>query len=155
MTVIARMILLFCGPFGTGSWLCGLVFINKDSRDRGKQTMHNAMEKLKKDKTKLMVFPEGYRNNAGNIDEFKKGAFHMAIQGQVPILPLVFSSYNSFLNEKERTFGCGRVIVQALPEIPTVGLTSKDVDRLMEQTRNIMINKFNELNQEISQKKQQ
>lgn len=43
----------------------------------------------------------------------------------------------------------GRVIIKALPEISTKGLTVDDVDSLLEKTRNIMINAFNEINREI------
>lgn len=153
MTIIARMLLLFTGPFGIGSWLCGLVFINKDSRDRGKQKMNDAMEKLKREKTKLLVFPEGYRNHSGSIDEFKKGAFHMAIQSQVPIVPIVFSSYKGFMRKSERIFYSGEVIIEALPEISTKGLTVQDVDRMTNEIRELMINKYNELNREIANKK--
>lgn len=146
------MLLLFTGPFGLGAWLCGLVFINKDSPDRGKQKMNEAMEQLKKEKTKLWVFPEGYRNHSGTIDEFKKGAFHMAVQSQVPIVPVVFSSYKTFMRKKEKVFDSGEIIIEALPAISTKGLKSTDVNQLMKQTREIMINKFNELNLEIENK---
>lgn len=149
MTVIARMLLLFLGTFGIGAWLCGLVFINKDSADRGKKKMNDAMEKLKKDKTKLWVFPEGYRNHSGKIDEFKKGAFHMAVQAQLPIIPVVYSSYSSFMRKSEKIFKTGEVIIEVLPEIPTAGLKVEDVSKLMEQTRNLMVAKYVELNEEI------
>lgn len=146
------MLLLFTGPFGFGAWLCGLVFINKDSKDSGRQTMHDAMEELKRKKTKLVVFPEGYRNHTGEIDVFKKGAFHMAVQSQVPIVPVVFSSYKFFMRKSERIFESGEVIIEALPEIPTKGLTSDDVNALAEQTRNVMIEKYKSLNREIENK---
>lgn len=152
MTVIARMLLLFLGPFGLGSWLCGLVFINKDSADRGKQKMNSALEKLKRERTKLWVFPEGYRNHSNQLDEFKKGAFHMAVQAQVPIIPVVFSSYKSFMRKDEKFFGSGEVIIEALPEIPTLGLTSEDVNELAKQTRDLMIDKLEQLNREIENK---
>jgi lysophosphatidate acyltransferase len=153
MTVIARMLLLFSGPFGLGCWLCGLVFINKDSPDRGKQKMNEALEKLKREKTKLWVYPEGYRNHTGKLDEFKKGAFHMAVQAQVPIIPVVISSYKSFMRKDEKFFGSGEVIIEALPEIPTAGLSSADVNQLVEQTRNLMVKKFDELNREVENKR--
>jgi lysophosphatidate acyltransferase len=152
MTVIARMLLLFLGPFGLGSWLCGLVFINKDSADRGKQKMNEALEKLKREKTKLWVFPEGYRNHTGKLDEFKKGAFHMAVQAQVPIIPVVTSSYKSFMRKDAKFFGSGEVIIEAMPEIPTQGLTAADVNELVKRTRDLMVDKFEELNREIENK---
>jgi lysophosphatidate acyltransferase len=146
------MLLLFTGPFGLGSYLCGLIFINKDSKDRGKKTMNDALEKIKREKTKLWVFPEGYRNHSGSIDEFKKGAFHMAVQSQVPIVPVVFSSYKLFMRKNEKIFKTGEVIIEALPEVPTAGLTSDDVNQLTEDVRGLMINKYKELNDEMEKK---
>ena len=56
---------------------------------------------------KLWIFPEGTRNNAGAMLPFKKGAFHVAVSGQIPILPIVFSSYH-FLDHKKKTFDEGK-----------------------------------------------
>lgn len=152
MTVIARMLLLFAGPFGIGSWICGLEFINKDSADAGKQKMNETMEKLKDKGIKLWVFPEGYRNRSGNIDEFKKGAFHMAVRSQVPIIPIVFSSYKPFMSREKKVFRSGEVIVEALPAMTTHGLSPVDVDRLIRETREKMIETYDALNREISNK---
>lgn len=58
-TVIARMLLLFAGPFGIAAWLAGLIFINKSSKDRGISKINSAIEELKKSGTKLWMFPEG------------------------------------------------------------------------------------------------
>lgn len=86
------------------------------------------------------------------IHDFKKGAFHVAIQGQVPILPVVFSSYRTFLNDERRILNSGEIIIEALPEIPTTGLTQDDTNKLMQQTRQIMIDKFTEITKEIQLK---
>lgn len=152
LTVIARMLLLALGPFGIGAWLCGLEFINKGSPDGGKKTMNEAMERLKRNKTKVVVFPEGYRNHSGEIDVFKKGAFHVAIQSQISIVPIVFSSYKSFMNKKHKVFNSGEVIIEALPEISTKGLTTDDVNMLLFKTRESIVQKFNELNEELENK---
>jgi lysophosphatidate acyltransferase len=81
--------------------------------------------------------------------EFKKGAFHIAIQNQVPIIPVVFSSYSSFLKRKEKIFNSGKIIIETLPEISTAGLTLADVDDLIKKTRDTMVEKYNELNEEL------
>lgn len=86
------------------------------------------------------------------IHEFKKGAFHVAIQAQVPILPVVFSSYRTFLNDKLRILNSGEIIIEALPEIPTKGLTHDDINQLMQETRQLMIDKFMEISKEIQLK---
>lgn len=94
----------------------------------------------------------GTRRNTGIIHEFKKGAFHVAIQGQVPILPVVFSSYQAFLDDKLRVLNQGEVIIEALPEIPTEGLTQEDIAQLMHDTRQLMIDKFTEITKETQMK---
>jgi lysophosphatidate acyltransferase len=151
--------------------LAGVIFINKSSKDRGISKINAEIENLKKSRTKLWMFPEGkkfvltiifhfisflqgYRNHSGKIDEFKKGAFHMAINGQVPVIPVVFSSYNSFLDPKERKFYSGKIIIEALEEIPTEGLKSSDVSSLTAKVYGIMVEKFNSLNYEISKGKE-
>ena len=58
-------------------------------------------------KVNLFVFPEGTRNYSGQLLPFKKGAFHLAIQTQLPVQPVVVSCYNSFLNHKKLSFTPG------------------------------------------------
>lgn len=56
--------------------------------------------------TKLWIFPEGTRFNKGSIQPFKKGAFYLAIDSQIPIMPVVFSQYY-FLDNESKTFEPG------------------------------------------------
>lgn len=72
----------------------------------------------------------------------------MAINAQVPILPVVFSSYSAFLNDELRVLESGEVIIEVLPEISTKGLTLEDVGQLMNHTRNLMEVKFLENSKE-------
>lgn len=83
------------------------------------------------------------------IHDFKKGAFNVAVQAQVPIVPVVVSSYQNFLNKKEKIFNSSEIIIEALPEIATEGLSHDDVNNLMENIRQLMIDKFDELTNEI------
>lgn len=76
----------------------------------------------------------------------------MAIQAQVPIMPVVFSSYKAFMIKKDSIFNSGEVIIEAMPEISTKGLTKEDINELMEQTRNLMVQKYEELNREVENK---
>lgn len=48
-------------------------------------------------------------------------------------------------------FIVGKVIVTPLPPIPTEGLTSDDVDKLIERTREVMIATFQEVNKEVKE----
>jgi len=140
MTAIAkREILLYSGTFGISMFLAGLAYIDRKAGVTARQAMNDTMDDLKEKKIKLWVFAEGTRRNTGEIHEFKKGAFHAAVHSQVPIVPVVFSSYKNFLDAKRRVFDNGEIIITALPEISTEGLTAADVDGLIMRTRNAMI----------------
>ena len=56
----------------------------------------------------MFIFPEGTRNRSGRLLPFKKGAFHLAIQTQLPIVPVVISCYNSFLDHEKKIFDDGK-----------------------------------------------
>lgn len=94
----------------------------------------------------------GTRRNTNVIHPFKKGAFNVAINSQVPILPVVFSSFRTFLDDENKILNTGEIIIEALPKISTVGMTADNVNELIEKTRILMIEKFNENTKEIQMK---
>ncbi|KAG5682759.1 hypothetical protein PVAND_012092 [Polypedilum vanderplanki] len=153
-TVIAKKEIFYVWPFGLAAWLCGLIFINKQSATESKSIMYDAMERLKRENIKLWVFPEGTRRNTNEIHKFKKGAFHLAIQTKTPIMPIVYSSYQTFLNDNEKILKPGEVIIEALPEINTENYTTDKIDELIDKTRNVMIEVFNRNSLEIKNRMQ-
>jgi lysophosphatidate acyltransferase len=149
MTCIAKKELIFVPGFGTAGYLGGLVFINRNGKE-GKQKMSNAMQELKKNNIKLWVFPEGTRRNTGMIHDFKKGAFHTAIQEDINIVPVVFSSYKKFLDKEKKFFEDGEIIIKALPEVSTKGLKISDIDNLMFKIRSDMTEVYHEITKEAN-----
>lgn len=109
-TVVAKRELFYAWPFGLAAWLCGLIFIDRMQSDKARNSLCDATELIKQKKIKLWIFPEGTRRNTGEIHSFKKGAFHVAIAGQIPILPVVFSSYKTFLDDENKNMTSGKYV---------------------------------------------
>lgn len=153
-TVVAKRELLYAVPFSFAAWLCGLVFIDRKHPEKAKSSMNDAMDFLKNNRIKLWIFPEGTRRNTREIHPFKKGAFHVAVNSQVPILPVVFSSYSMFLDKRKKQFDSGHAIITTLQPISTAGMTVDDVEDLLDRTRNLMIKTFNDTTKEVESKMQ-
>lgn len=148
-TIISRRIIFYIWPTGLICWFGKVIFINRMKSNSARKILNDATDYIKEKKMKLIIFPEGTRRNNGEINAFKKGAFHIAIRSQLPIIPVVFSSYYYFLSNEEKRFDSGRVIVEALPAISTEGLTLDDINKLLEKTRNTMIDTFNKISKEV------
>ncbi|NXP11236.1 PLCA acyltransferase, partial [Thinocorus orbignyianus] len=139
---IAKKEILYMGTFGLACWLSGLIFIDRKKRDESITTLTEVAHSLHKENLRVLVFPEGTRNHGGSMLPFKRGAFQLAVKAQVPIIPVVISSYQDFYNQKEKRFTPGKSIIQILPEVDTVGLGPDDVPKLTEQVRNSMLTAY-------------
>lgn len=149
-SVVAKKELFFAWPFGLAAWLCGLIFINRMNSESSRDHLTKASNNLKNKKIKLWIFPEGTRRNTGELHPFKKGAFHVAIDGQIPILPVVFSSYRTFLDDENKHLDSGHIIITTLPPIPTAGLTKIDIDHLIQRTYDVMNKEYQITSKEVA-----
>ena len=66
------------------------IFVDRRTPSKIKKTINEARETLK-DGTSLVVFPEGARTFTGHIGKFKKGAFMLADELQLPVVPLTIN----------------------------------------------------------------
>ncbi|XP_016066566.1 PREDICTED: 1-acyl-sn-glycerol-3-phosphate acyltransferase beta [Miniopterus natalensis] len=139
---IAKRELLFMGPVGLIMYLGGVFFINRQRASTAMTVMAEVGERMTRDNLKVWIYPEGTRNDNGDLLPFKKGAFYLAVQAQVPILPVVYSSFSSFYNPKTKLFTSGTIKVEVLDAIPTSGLTVDDIPKLMDTCHQAMRTTF-------------
>jgi len=88
-----------------------------------------------KNKVSVMIFPEGTRSPTADMLPFKDGAFRLAIDTGVPILPLAVSGTGTALPKHSWRFGRSVAEVRVLEPIETAGLTVKDVPALRNRVR--------------------
>lgn len=100
--------------------LSGSVFIDRKNSKDAREAMKGAADQMQTMKQSVYMFPEGTRSYAKEpmLLPFKKGAFHLAIQAQVPIVPVVAANYSHVLYVKGWTFKSGK--------IPAKGRFTKD-----------------------------
>lgn len=120
------------------------VTVNRNNARAGLDSLKECTLKLQQG-ISLLIFPEGTRSkNAPTMRSFKTGAFKLAIENQVDIVPLVFLDNYKRLQGGKGIFkgaagpGLSRMVV--LPPLSTKGLTVNDSDSLKEQTFNAINN---------------
>ncbi|KAK0659406.1 putative 1-acyl-sn-glycerol-3-phosphate acyltransferase [Lasiodiplodia hormozganensis] len=146
-SVTAKKSLKYTPFLGWFMTLSKSVFIDRGNSKTARAAFDGAANFMKNEKQSVYIFPEGTRSYADGPEllPFKKGAFHLAVQAQVPIVPIVVANYSNVLSLKKKIFNSGVVPVKVLPPIPTKGLTAADVDRLTTETRESMLRTLQEL----------
>lgn len=111
------------------------ILIDRSNPESARRSIAEAAARIRNERLNVWILPEGHRNDAPEMLPFKKGAFHLAIAAQVPILPFVTSPMWEHLDAKRWLVRPGTVTIRVLPPIPTEGMTEEDVDRLLLATR--------------------
>lgn len=106
----------------------GHVAIN---RDKGMQAARNLKELAQKVYTgkSLLLFPEGTRSLDGRVGEFKRGAFQLALDSRVPIVPACLSGSGKCMPKKSKHVYPGRITVTFLPPILPESLVGTDKEK--------------------------
>ncbi|OAL72307.1 1-acylglycerol-3-phosphate acyltransferase [Trichophyton violaceum] len=127
--------------------LSGTVFIDRANRETAFKAFNNAASLMKSKGQSVIIFPEGTRSYAREptMLPFKKGAFHLAVKAEADIVPIVAENYSHVLDVKKMWFTSGAINVKVLPPISTKGLTTADVDSLVQNTRQSMLDAMVEM----------
>lgn len=96
------------------------ITVNRGNEDSKIEMLDKSYRCLKRG-ISLMIFPEGTRSRDNEIGFFRRGAFQLAIQAKVPLLPIVIDGTGGILPKQGLVFGTGhhiklRVLDPVLPE---------------------------------------
>ncbi|MFZ0598223.1 MAG: lysophospholipid acyltransferase family protein, partial [Flavobacterium sp.] len=88
----------------------------------------------------ICIFPEGGVPDDETIllDEFKDGAFRLAIDHQIPIVPIVFADNKERFSYTFLSGSPGKMRIKILPFIATEGLTIDNRKSLRDEVRQLI-----------------
>src|SRR5262252_8799753 len=120
--------------FGLVFRLADVAFVDRHDHEQAVKALEPAVQKLHEG-ISLVIAPEGTRSATPALGPFKKGAFHVAMQAKVPIVPIVIRNSGELMWRGATTLHAGTVQVAVLPPVSTAGWTVGELDEHIERIR--------------------
>ncbi len=113
------------------------IMVDRSAQGKNSSAIELAVERLNNDDCYVWIFPEGTRSQGGKMKRFKYGAFKMAIEAQVPIIPMVSKPLKPVLDVPNKIARGGAHEIKILPVVSTENLDMDDVTSLVEHCEDI------------------
>mmetsp|Transcript_19035 Transcript_19035/g.46752 ORF Transcript_19035/g.46752 Transcript_19035/m.46752 type:complete len:370 (+) Transcript_19035:34-1143(+) len=131
LIAVGKKELSYVPVFGWLMYLGGHVVVDRKNHESAMKSMQRAEDSLIKRPRTVLVFPEGTRSRDGKLKDFKKGAFVLAIQTGLPVVPMAVIGTGDLLKADKlgmRLKGKIRLVIG--DPIKTKGMSYKDRDKL-------------------------
>ncbi|QUM83293.1 MULTISPECIES: 1-acylglycerol-3-phosphate O-acyltransferase [unclassified Moritella] len=143
---VGKKSLVWVPIFGFVYWLSGNILIDRNNKSKAVGTISEVADRIRKGHLSIWMFAEGTRSRGRGLLPFKTGAFHTAMQAEVPIVPVCCSNTHNKINLNR--WDNGEVIIEIMAPIPTVGLERRSVRKLSTDVHAIMKKRIDELSVE-------
>jgi 1-acyl-sn-glycerol-3-phosphate acyltransferase len=142
MGMVAKKELLNAPILGYGMGFVNVIAIDRSNRDRAVETLKIANERLRSG-ISFGVCPEGTRAQPGEMLPFKKGAFHMAVQTGVPIVPIALKNADVLMPRGACEAWPGTIEMVMMPPVDTSWVKSdEDLDALVQKVQSMIMNEL-------------
>ena len=125
--------------FGQLFQFADVAFIDRGNVEQAKDALAGAVAKLKEQGLSIAMSPEGTRSATPALGEFKKGAFHIAMQAGVPIVPVVFRNAGQIQWRGAQTIRSGTVETVVLPPVDTSDWSVKTLNKHVADVRGMYL----------------
>jgi len=134
MGLVAKKELLKVPVLGQGMGFVNVIAIDRSNPERALSSMNKAREVMEAGYS-FGVFVEGTRAMPGELLPFKKGAFHLALQMNAPIVPVAIKNTDVMMGKNAGVAYPGDIEMILLPPIPTEGNDADDIMELLLRIR--------------------
>jgi putative phosphoserine phosphatase / 1-acylglycerol-3-phosphate O-acyltransferase len=129
--------------FALIGYLTDVAYVERGNTAQAKAALAPAIERLR-DGVSIAIAPEGTRSPTPRVGRFKKGAFHMAMQGGVPIVPIVIRNAGDLMWRGSLVIRPGTIDVTVLEPIPTGDWTAGQLDKRVAEVRQLFVDTLDE-----------
>ena len=119
--------------------LAGTIFIDRDNSASAIEAMKPLVDVMRNQGKSVVISPEGTRSITPRLAPFKKGAFHLAIQAGVPIVPIVIHNAGDVAPKGDFVFRSATVEVDVLPPVDTRNWSSDTIEEHVAEVRDMFL----------------
>ena len=117
----------------------GVVLIDRKDTEKAIETMGTLVDTMRIEGKSVCMSPEGTRSVTPKLAPFKKGAFHLAIQAGVPIVPIVIQNSSDIMPKGDMIYRAATVEVEVLPPVDTSEWSADTIDEHVASVRNMYL----------------
>ncbi len=128
--------------------LAGTVFIDRANAGSAIKAMAPLIDAVKIDGKSIVIAPEGTRTLSPKLGPFKKGAFHMAIQAGVPMVPIVIHNAGDVAPKNEFLMRPAKVRVDVLPAVDTSKWSTRTMNEHVAEVRGMFLEALGQAGEE-------
>lgn len=125
--------------FGKAMESAGHIFIDRSDRQKSIQSLRLAAAKMRREHSTVIIFPEGTRSQTGELQPFKKGAFMLALEGGVRVLPVVIRGSDRILHLRSLRVTPGTIHLHFGEPVEPGAPGEQGAEPLMEAVRERML----------------
>ena len=124
--------------FGRSMHGAGYISIDRSNRESAFRSLKMAA-RIIREGTSVLIFPEGTRSDDGEIKDFKKGGFVLAVDSGVPIVPVIVHGTWPIMPRNRLAIRPGPVSLTVLPPVETSAYTRRTKNALADHIRERMV----------------
>jgi putative phosphoserine phosphatase/1-acylglycerol-3-phosphate O-acyltransferase len=113
--------------FAPIGYVTDIVYVDRSNSTQARAALKPAVDRLKQG-TSIAIAPEGTRSPTPTLGRFKKGAFHLAMQAGVPLVPVVIRNAGDVMWRGSLVIRPGTIDVAVQPPISTDGWLVGELD---------------------------
>lgn len=119
--------------FGPAFQACGHIPIDREDREAAIRSLDEAGARIRIENKTVILFPEGTRTATGALQPFKHGAFVLAIQAGVPVVPVAIHGSRAVLPKDSLRVRPGTIRIEIGEPIDTSGYDYEGRERLTQE----------------------
>jgi 1-acyl-sn-glycerol-3-phosphate acyltransferase len=120
-----------------GMRMCQMVPVDRKDKESAAASVNTAIETLRSG-TSFLVYPEGTRSEDGRLRAFKSGTFVMAINAEVPVVPISLGGTQRLMRKGEWYIRPGDVTLRFGPAVDSTNYKFEKKEVLRERVHELV-----------------